>query len=67
MGTSLITGVKLWQHKGKEWRPPHQLVEAKEKGAFGSPSTAVGKEREIVETGMYVDCFKGYTRQIRQQ
>ena len=22
MGTSLITGIKLWKHKGKEWRPP---------------------------------------------
>ena len=43
MGTCLITGVKLWKHKGKEWRPPlpYHLVEAIEKGAFGSPSTSV--------------------------
>ena len=37
MGTSLITGVKLWKHKGKEWRPPlSSQVENNEKGAFVS-------------------------------
>ena len=40
MGTSLITGIKLWKHKGKEWRPPP--VEANEKSLrvaldFGLP------------------------------
>ena len=33
-GTSLITGVKLWKHEGKEWRFPLQRVEANGKGAF---------------------------------
>ena len=37
MGTSLINGVKLWKHKGKEHHMPYPSVEANEKGPFGSP------------------------------
>ena len=43
MGTSLITGVKLWKHEGKEWRHPLPLVEANEKGALGWRFFRVGK------------------------
>ena len=44
MGTSLTTTIKVWKHKGKEWRSPlPSLVEANKKDASWTPSTSVGQ------------------------